>query len=251
MMKAKGLTHIGKVRKNNEDCIFVPSQKNSVQNLYIVADGMGGYNAGEVASRVAVESFVKYIRKEQQENEVSDILDLLKRATLIANRAVYNKSVRDKKCSEMGTTLVATAIYNNKIYIAYAGDSRAYLFKKGKLIPLTMDHSLVMELISKGEITEDEAWCHPKRNVITRAIGIAPNVEVDCSVEEILDGDLVMLCTDGLSGMLTDKEMEHILRKSDNLEDRLNRLVDSANEKGGKDNISVILIDIGGRSSCY
>lgn len=250
-MRAKGLTDIGRVRANNEDCIFVPSVKNTVQNLYIVADGMGGYNAGEVASRIAVESFVKYIRKEQKKRGVEEIGELLKEAGLVANKTVYNKSVSDKKCSEMGTTLVAAAIVRSKLYVAYAGDSRAYILKKGQLIQITTDHSFVNELINKGEITEEEACTHPDRNMITRAIGISPRVKIDLKTIHLKADDLVMLCTDGLSNMLTDDEMEDILRENIDLENRLKVLVDTANAKGGKDNISVILIDIGGRSQCY
>lgn len=245
-MRAKGLTDIGKLRENNEDCIFVPDPKKSVQNLYIVADGMGGYNAGEVASRVAVESFVKFIRKERCDNDDEDILKLLKDGAVAANKAVYEKSRCDKKCSEMGTTLVAATISKDKLFVVYAGDSRAYVFKKGELKQLTVDHSVVMEMVLRGEITQEESFTHPERNKITRAIGISATMETDTKTTSVASDDIVMLCTDGLSNMLTDSEMEEVLKMSISLDDRLKKLVDIANEKGGRDNISVILIDIGG-----
>ncbi|MFI3175175.1 MAG: Stp1/IreP family PP2C-type Ser/Thr phosphatase [Bacillota bacterium] len=252
-MKAKGKTDVGRNRKNNEDFIYVPGKNDVVQNLYIVADGMGGYNGGEIASSLAVSSFVKYIKKEQKKREMVDIPDLLTEATLVANKAVHKKSRSDRQFSEMGTTLVAATVVDHIAYVIYVGDSRAYLYREGKLLQLSTDHSYVMDLVNSGEITKEEAWTHPKRNMITRAVGISEKLKVDMATKEVYPTDLLLLCTDGLSGMLSDSEMEKILEITvGDLEEKVTALVDAANERGGKDNVSVILIkDLGGRGSCY
>lgn len=247
-MRAKGKTDIGKCRKNNEDFIYVPEEDDVVQNLFIVADGMGGYSAGEVASSLAVESFVKYIKKERKKRSIKETADLLTEATIVSNRVVYEKSISDRSCSEMGTTLVAGTIVQGTLYIVYVGDSRGYLFRDDALIPLTMDHSFVMELVRKGEITREEASVHPNRNVITRAVGINYDVETDMSVAPVTSNDIILLCTDGLTGMLSDEEIAGFLKKPIKIDEKLDELIQAANDCGGKDNISVILVDVGGRN---
>ena len=247
-MKAVGISDVGKCRKNNEDAFYVPSPSDAIQNLFIVADGMGGCNAGEVASQYAIDSFLDYIRQEQDIHYQEDIPDLLSEAMGASNQAVYEKSNTCREFAEMGTTLVAAAVQDGKIFVAYVGDSRAYLFRKKELSPLTTDHSYVMELVKLGSITREEAATHPKRNIITRAVGIKDTVETDAVMEKAMKGDILLLCTDGLSGMLSDKEMAEIIGKRTTLEKKAQRLVEMANERGGYDNISLILVDVGGKN---
>lgn len=247
-MNAIGISDIGKCRKNNEDAFYVPSPGDAIQNLYIIADGMGGCNAGEVASQYAIDSFLDYIQQEQNSHSEEDIPDLLAEAMAASNKAVYEKSNSSREFAEMGTTLVVAAVQDGKIYVAYVGDSRAYLFRKKELNPLTTDHSYVMELVRLGSITKEEAANHPKRNIITRAVGIREAVETDAIVEKAMKGDILLLCTDGLSGMLSDKEMADIIGKRISLEKKAQKLVEMANERGGYDNISLILVDVGGKN---
>lgn len=246
-MKAIGISDIGRCRKNNEDAIFVPSKEDELQNLFIVADGMGGCNAGEVASSLAIEAFLTYIKAERLHYSEDDTADLLVGAMVAANKAVFEKSNTDIEFAQMGTTLVAMTIYDNKAYVVYVGDSRAYLFRKKHLRALTTDHSYVMELVKMGSITMEQASLHPKRNVITRAVGIRDCVEADCVVERLEKGDLLLLCSDGLTNMIKEDEIAEILGKRISLEKKTQRLVEFANQNGGHDNISLILVDIGGK----
>lgn len=246
-MRAVGMSDVGKHRKNNEDAFFVPTETDEIQNLFLIADGMGGCNAGEIASSLAIEAFLKFAKKEGHNYTEDDVLDLLVGGVLAANNRVYEVSNTERNFADMGTTLVVATVQHKKAYIAYVGDSRAYLYHKRELIPLTVDHSYVMELVKSGEITAEEARVHPKRNEITRAIGMSGAVEVDTNIREMIKGDLLLLCTDGLSGMLEDSEMEEILGKRIPLEKKMQRLIDAANERGGHDNVSLVLIDVGGK----
>ena len=243
-MKAVGISDIGKCRKNNEDAYYISAGEDPAENLYLVADGMGGCNAGEVASSSAIEAFLAHFWKEMKHATSEDILDMLTGAMAAANWEVYMKSNSDRGLAEMGTTLVAAAVREDQAYIAHVGDSRAYLFRKREMHPLTTDHSYVMELVKNGNITREEAASHPKRNVITRAIGIKNTVETDTAICSVKTGDILLLCTDGLCGMLQDEEMAKILNKRTELERKAELLVAEANKKGGFDNISLILIQI-------
>ena len=222
-LKAVGMSDIGKCRKNNEDAYYISAGEDPAENLYLVADGMGGCNAGEIASSCAIEGFLEHFWKEMKHAE---------------------KSNSDREFAEMGTTIVAAAVREEKLYVAYVGDSRAYLFRKKEMQPLTTDHSYVMELVKMGSITKEEAAMHPKRNVITRAIGIRDTVETDTVIHPVQKGDIVLLCTDGLSGMLKDEEMAKILSKRIALDKKAAILVEEANRQGGHDNISLILVEI-------
>lgn len=243
-MKAVGMSDIGKCRKNNEDAYYISAGEDPAENLYLVADGMGGCNAGEVASSTAIEAFLAYFWKEMKHAESEDMLDLLTGAMAAANRAVYEKSNSVREFAEMGTTVVAAAIREDKLYVAHVGDSRAYLCRKKELIPLTTDHSYVMELVKLGSITKEEAASHPKRNVITRAIGIKGDVETDTMIQPIREGDILLLCSDGLSGMLKDEEIGKMLAKRGEPEKKAAHLIEEANRRGGFDNISLILVEI-------
>ena len=243
-MKAVGMSDIGKCRKNNEDAYYISAGDDPAENLYLVADGMGGCNAGEVASSSAIEAFLAYFWKEMQHADSEDVLDLLTGAMAAANREVYEKSNSAREFAEMGTTIVAAAIREDKLYVAHVGDSRAYLCRKKELIPLTIDHSYVMELVKIGSITKEEAAIHPKRNVITRAIGIKGTVEADTMIRPVKEGDILLLCSDGLSGMLKDEEIGKMLSRRSSLEQKAALLIEEANQRGGYDNISLILVEI-------
>lgn len=241
-MKAVGITDIGRCRKNNEDAYYVAEEGAPMEHLYLVADGMGGCNAGEVASSSAIQSFLQYL--EEHKDEGAEIPDLIAGGFQAANQEVFRKSNSASEFAEMGTTLVAAAVADGKVYIAYVGDSRAYLMRQGSLEVVTTDHSYVMELVKMGTITKEEAAQHPKRNIITRAVGIKDTVEMDTVVENIQVGDMLLLCTDGLSGMLQDEEMETVLREEMPVEQKAQKLVSLANKHGGYDNISLVLIEI-------
>ncbi len=235
-MKAVGNSVIGMRRTNNEDAIYINEQK----NLYLVADGMGGCNAGEVASSTAISAFVKAM--ENAEN--GEILDKMISAVAQCNKEVYQKSRENIEFLDMGTTLVAVTIENEKMFVVHVGDSRVYLFRENNLQQITTDHSYVMELVKIGSITREEAEVHPKRNIITRAIGIREEVEADTVIEDVKQGDKILLCTDGLSNMVSKGEMTKILIEQCSTEEKVKKLVVLANEKGGLDNISLILIEI-------
>ena len=235
-MKAVGNSVIGMRRTNNEDAIYINEQK----NLYLVADGMGGCNAGEVASSTAISAFVKAM--ENAEN--GEILDKMMSEVAQCNKEVYQKSRENIEFLDMGTTLVAVTIENEKMFVVHVGDSRVYLFRENNLQQITTDHSYVMELVKIGSITREEAEVHPKRNIITRAIGIREDVEADTIIEDMKQGDKILLCTDGLSNMVSKGEMTKILIEQCSTEEKVKKLVVLANEKGGLDNISLILIEI-------
>ena len=238
------MSDIGKCRKNNEDAYYISAGEDPAENLYLVADGMGGCNAGEVASSSAIEAFLAHFWKEMKHATTDDMLDMMAGAMTAANKEVYTKSNSAREFAEMGTTMVAAAIREDKVYVAHVGDSRAYIFRKREMIPLTTDHSYVMELVKMGNITKEEAATHPKRNVITRAIGIKNTVEADTVIRPLQKNDIIVLCTDGLSGMLKDEEMAKILNKRTDLEKKAELLVEEANKKGGFDNISLVLVQI-------
>ncbi len=235
-MKAVGNSVIGMRRTNNEDAIYINEQK----NLYLVADGMGGCNAGEVASSTAISAFVEAM--ENAEN--GETLDKMMSAIAQCNKKVYQKSRENVEFLDMGTTLVAVTVENEKMFIVHVGDSRVYLFRENNLQQITTDHSYVMELVKIGSITREEAEVHPKRNIITRAIGIREEVEADTVIEDVKQGDKILLCTDGLSNMVSKGEMTKILIEQCSTEEKVKKLVVLANEKGGLDNISLILIEI-------
>ena len=235
-MKAAGSSVIGMKRTNNEDAIYIDEQ----EQLYLVADGMGGCSAGEVASSTAISAFVKAMKETQD----TEILDKMVGAIVQCNKAVFEKAKQDVIFMDMGTTLVAAVIENGKVFIVYVGDSRAYLFRQNQLKQLTTDHSYVMELVKSGSITLQEAEVHPKRNIITRAIGIEEDVEADTVLEEVHSGEQILLCTDGLSGMLSVDEMTKILSKKEPIQQKVEDLTALANEKGGLDNIPLILIEL-------
>jgi protein phosphatase len=221
-------TDIGRVRERNEDSILVDPP------LYVVADGMGGHRGGQVASQAAIETM-----EELAGEGKGSLADHVRRA----NRAVWDRSVEDQQLSGMGTTLTAARVDGTSATIAHVGDSRAYLLREGLLRQLTTDHTLVERMIRSGEITEAEADVHPHKNVLTRALGTDENVEVDEDAVALIDGDRLLLCSDGLTGMVTEDQIQAILETTENPQQAADRLVKAANRAGGIDNISVVVID--------
>jgi PPM family protein phosphatase len=220
-------TDIGRVRERNEDSILVDPP------LYVVADGMGGHRGGQVASRVALETL---------EALTSEGRGTLPDHVRGANRAVWDRSVEDERLAGMGTTLTAAQVNGARALIAHVGDSRAYLLRDGELRQLTADHTLVARMVQAGEITEAEAEVHPHKNVLTRALGTDEQVDVDEDTIELLDGDRLLLCSDGLTGMVTEDQIQAILENSEQPQQAADRLVKAANRAGGIDNISVVVL---------
>lgn len=252
-IQAAGLSDRGLKRSHNEDSLSVVPDL----GLFIVADGMGGHNAGEVASRQAIESIVEYLRMAQTEDgestsplpfnpDLSDTENRIVTAVKLANRDVCKLSMEHPEYNGMGTTLVGMLLDppNEGISIAHVGDSRCYLLRGGRLGKVTHDHSWVEEQLQRGIITPEEAKNHRWKNVITRALGNKLDVEVDVQTQKVQDNDIYLLCSDGLSGMVEHDELERILVSNPDLEISAQELIRSANENGGHDNISLILVRI-------
>lgn len=243
-MIAVGKTDIGLVRSQNQDSICIHSDSvGTLPNLFIVADGMGGHNAGDVASNTAINAFCQYA----QQNRGQEILDTLIGGVQFANSEVYRMSKTDESLSNMGTTFVGVSVSGENTYVAHVGDSRLYRIREGKIAQITNDHSLINDMLRSGEITVEEAKLYPYKNIITRAVGTNASVNVDGLVEKNIDGDILLLCSDGLSGMLSRQEILDIVSDENiSLEERADKLVELAKSHGGLDNISVILVVIGG-----
>lgn len=239
MMKAFAKTDVGKKRKINQDFIYSSLLPvGNLPNLFIVADGMGGHKAGDLASRLAVETLVEEI----QLNAEHDLVEVVTEAISAANQILFQKAKESENLKGMGTTLVISVIKDSYIYTANVGDSRLYLIG-GEMTQITEDHSLVEEMVRIGEIKKEEARKHPDRNIITRAIGVNAKVEPDVFHTPIAEGDLILMCTDGLTNMIEDDEIKAILKSGRDLPEKVEMLVHQANENGGTDNISVILIE--------
>lgn len=245
-MEYSTISDCGLKRSMNEDyCHAQTIEKNGAKTgFFIVADGMGGHNRGEIASKTAVQEMKKYIEDHLKESNIDtgNIKLLISRAFYEANNKVYSLAVSNKEYIGMGTTLIASVIAEKEIIIGNVGDSRAYIYSNGDLRQITTDNSYVEELVSRGFINREQAKNHPKRNMITRAIGTDETVKVDFYHEEISCGDYMLLCTDGLTNMVSDFEIKSILEKYSNTTDCCKQLVKRANEKGGTDNITAICI---------
>jgi PPM family protein phosphatase len=220
---------VGRQRSVNEDDLVVSPP------FFAVADGMGGAKAGEVASAIAAGTF----EGEADSGEPAEAQ--LARILREANRRIYELAVKDESHRGMGTTLTAAMVHGDEISFAHVGDSRAYVLRRGELEQLTSDHSLVAELEHSGQISSEAAENHPQRSIITRALGPEPEVEVDTYTVAGREGDLFLICSDGLTSMISDEEVASILRSSESLDDAAERLVRAANQSGGKDNITVVL----------
>ncbi|MBR3153495.1 MAG: Stp1/IreP family PP2C-type Ser/Thr phosphatase [Lachnospiraceae bacterium] len=238
-MKAFALTDVGQRRKINQDCVYASVEPvGNLPNLFIVADGMGGHKAGDFASRFAVNAVRESIGASQETNPIKLIRDAIE----LANRGILRESDEHEEMRGMGTTIVVTTIIDRYAYTANVGDSRLYLLGD-TLNQITKDHSLVEEMVRLGEITEAEARNHPDKNIITRAVGATPNVDIDFFDYKVEPGGMILMCSDGLSNMVEDEDIRRILRRTISIEDKARVLVETANENGGKDNIAVILVE--------
>mgnify|MGYP005806815981 FL=1 len=244
-MEAAGKSVTGLLRKNNEDTIYISNEESRIKNLYIVADGMGGHKAGEVASSYSVKLFTEYINsRSDEELKPENILDTMVEGVSVCNAGLFKKSHEAEKFEGMGTTFTCAVIEKDVLYIVHVGDSRAYVLRNGSLTQLTRDHSFVMEMLKQGRITLEEAEKHPNRNVITRAVGSEKTVLADTVIEKLSKGDMILLCSDGLSNMVSDDKILSILSGGNNINDILNTLIETANSMGGTDNISAVIIDM-------
>jgi len=232
-------TDIGLKRKLNEDNCTVLVGYPGVPDCFVIADGMGGHKCGEVASKQAVDSVCAHLLKANWETE--DISSLLKDIITSVNDEVYQFSLLDESTQGMGTTLIVTVLKNRKLFIGHVGDSRVYLIREDSIQKVTWDHSFIEELIKNGSITRDEAVNHPKKNMITRAVGYELDLQVDTYEIDILENDCILLCTDGLTNMLTEDEITEIIIKIEDPQVACDTLIKNANNKGGEDNVTVII----------
>lgn len=240
-MKVFAKSDVGKARDMNQDYYYISGPEEQIK-LFILADGMGGYNGGEIASSLATTSVKNYITNNfyKIEHDKESILNLIKNAIEYANMIVYEKSKENKELEGMGTTLDVCLIYNNRVYIGHVGDSRVYRIRKEFIRKLTVDHSYVEQLVKDGTITKEEAYNHPKKNMLMKALGCTAYVEPDVMVKGFIKDDILLMSSDGLTNMLKDEEIYNIIK--DNPELASEKLVQRANELGGYDNITVVII---------
>jgi protein phosphatase len=231
------LSDIGEVRKVNED--FLGFYENPEMKLYVVSDGMGGHNAGEVASKLAVDTIIQHIKDSEQ---VEDKEEMLVDAIINANMKIYEVSKTNHSLNGMGTTVTACLVDESNMIVANVGDSRCYIISEGQIKQITKDHSLVQELVDSGSITQAEAEVHPNKNIITRSLGTSPNVNVDTFSVDLATVYKVILCTDGLSNSVSSEEILTILKSRDN-ESACKELVELSKQRGGRDNITVIVFE--------
>ncbi len=235
-MRVEALTDKGPLRSRNEDRFLAEPDL----GLFIVADGMGGHKAGEIASRIAVET-VKNNCSACANQQQAGLL--LQEALCRANEAVFKSAQENEAFQGMGTTITAALIVKNFLYIAHVGDSRAYLFRKGKLYQLTRDHSLAAEMLRAEGLRQDEVLDHPQRNVLTRSLGTCPSVEIDIVRQNLYKGDILLLCTDGLTGTVSGEELKEILSSTAVPKKAVRKLINLALKKGGTDNVTVVLVN--------
>lgn len=239
-MKAFGMTDIGRMRKNNQDYLYISETSvGNLPNIFIVADGMGGHKAGEVASRKAVEMILDSIRNSDKTDPVS----IMEEAVEVANEEIYQMSRDNQELEGMGTTLVAATVLEQDFYVANIGDSRLYVINDD-IHQITRDHSFVEEMVSRGELDKESARTHAKKNVITRAVGIESGTCADFFQVRFKPGDKILICSDGLSNMISDENLKIIVRKELPVEELVNELVYTANHNGGADNITAIVVEL-------
>ncbi|HAZ91132.1 MAG TPA: Stp1/IreP family PP2C-type Ser/Thr phosphatase [Eubacterium sp.] len=239
-MESFALTDVGVVRTVNQDYVYISDESvGKLPNLYIVADGMGGHKAGDLASKFTVQNFVRLVSDSKLRGPIS----ILKKAVTDVNRLLMEKAEESEEYSGMGTTLVAATVVNNSLYVANVGDSRLYILDD-RLIQITRDHSFVEELVDNGLMTRDDENYRLFKNRITRAVGAADNLMADFFEIRLKKGAQILMCSDGLTGMVTDVRIERILRSDKGVEEKVRGLIDEAKKNGGKDNIGVVLVAI-------
>jgi protein phosphatase len=246
-VRFSGETNIGLKRTHNEDSFFLPE----ADRLAIVADGMGGHASGEVASKMAVETVAEHFRATAEDAELtwpykldgSDRYDAnrLINGIKLANLRIYDRAQRDEGCHGMGTTIVATLFLDDRVIIGHVGDSRVYRYRDGALMQLTEDHSLLNDYIKMKKLSSDDAGKFPHKNVIVRALGMKESVQVDFLSDQLRVGDVYLLCSDGLSGMVDDPGLAFVLSDEPDLDTACERLIHAANRNGGVDNITCVL----------
>ena len=239
-MKSYSITDVGQKRTVNQDFVFTSETPvGNLPNLFVVADGMGGHKAGDFASSYAVEVLLSTIREDENSNPVK----IIRAAIENANTQLLREASDNETMSGMGTTMVLVTIVGHYAYVANVGDSRLYLVDENKISQITKDHSLVEEMVRMGEISRDDARNHPDKNIITRAHGAGRDVDVDFFDIRLTPGDILLLCSDGLSNMVPDEDIRQVIRTSETLEETGRRLVSMANDNGGRDNIAVVLVE--------
>ena len=240
MLKTFSITDIGKRRKLNQDYVYTSEMPvGHLANLFLVADGMGGHNAGDYASRYTIETIVDEISKSNDESPVFVLEKAIKRA----NTLIRQKSEEETELNGMGTTVVAATIDGNKLCVANVGDSRLYIINNREIRQITRDHSLVEEMVRMGGLKREMARNHPDKNIITRAIGALDDVDVDFFEVRLNKGDTILMCSDGLSNMIEDEEIRMIMQGQRDIVEKAESLVKAANNNGGKDNIAVVLVE--------
>lgn len=238
-MKIFSVTDMGRKRQINQDYVFTSPQKvGRLPNLFVVADGMGGHNAGDFASKYTVEAVVDFILDSEEQNPK----DILESAIVKANEALNKKAKESIELEGMGTTLVVATVIEDILLVANVGDSRLYLIND-QITQITADHSLVAEMVRLGEIDQNIAKVHPDKNIITRAIGVGPKVKIDLFEEKLKKGDFILMCSDGLTNMIEDEDIKIIIQNQIDIEKKGNELIRVANANGGQDNIAVIIIE--------
>jgi len=241
MIIAYGKSDVGMAREMNQDSYYISEEQKDIK-LYILADGMGGYKGGEIASKLAVTSARNYIENNFHDTpkDKESLMQLVGSSVEYANMVVYEKSKESPELEGMGTTLEICLIYNSKAYIAHIGDSRIYRIRKEFVRKITKDHSYVQKLVEDGTITKEEAATHPKKNMLMKALGCNAFVEPDVTIKGFLKGDTLIICSDGLTNMLTTDEIYNIVTSK--FEYAPSELIEKANKNGGYDNITVIIV---------
>lgn len=237
-------SHKGMIRETNEDSCNVIFGDSNTTAAFIVADGMGGHNAGEIASKMAVGYISERLKDIPGDLDEKALHDYINITIEEINTIIYQKSIEPGPYFGMGTTLVAALFFNKKLHIVHIGDSRAYIIRNGNMTQLTIDHSYVEELIKNGSLTRGEAENHPQKHIITRALGCFEKAEVDIFTSDVYDDDIFILCTDGLTNMLSDEKIKSIVIENEEPQIACSELVKAANASGGNDNITVAIIRI-------
>ncbi|WDF83680.1 Stp1/IreP family PP2C-type Ser/Thr phosphatase [Lacticaseibacillus pabuli] len=238
-MKYAYRSDIGQIRPSNQDYVGV-FKNNGGATLAIVADGMGGHQGGDVASEMAV-SHIGYAFEEMTSSDMTVAAKWLINELARENDRILTRGQQFSDLTGMGTTIVAVLTCGDKFIVANIGDSRAYLYRKGRFVQITEDHSLVNELVRSGELTPEEAKNFPRKNLITRSLGVAPDVEPDVDTYDLIKGDMLLLCSDGLSKTVDDSQMAQVMSSKLTLQEKADRLIELANEAGGPDNISALI----------
>ena len=239
-MKTFSMTDVGIRRESNQDYMYTSETAvGNLPNLFLLADGMGGHAAGDYASRFTVEKVAELVGK----STFTEPVAIIKQAISEANALLLAEADKDVSRQGMGTTLVTATIIDDRMYVSNVGDSRLYLVSDDKMIQVTRDHSLVEEMVRLGEMDKEDAKVHPDKNIITRAVGVLPEVSADFFEVELEPGDMILMCSDGLTNMVRDEEIRQIILGQRDIVEKAEKLVETANKNGGRDNITVVLIE--------